>query len=392
MFMGIKRIEYLIKHNPVIQKIYVAVFSAGFRFLGLFIKKNPHQVFFQSLIGRNYGDSPKTIYDAMRADPAFAGFRYVWAFEDPEKFEVPEGTEKVKLSSLKYFTKAIQSGVWVCNVNIERGLLFKPRKTVFLNTGHGGQFKLDGNAQKNRTDYNYSDVDMFCCFSEFDRKICIRDYKLRPETAVITGIPRDDELYDVTPERIVAMKKKLGIPDGKKVILYAPTWRDSADGGDSYGIAPPMDIEYWREKLGEDYVLLLRTHPLTTKLMGIQFDDFVIDGSKEQNVNNTLIVSDLLITDYSSIAFDYAILERPILAFAYDYEEYMQTRGLNERLEVMFPGSVFAAQEEVVEHILSMDATLEREKAKRVKARYVQANGRATEACMDFLKDRIGIH
>lgn len=387
----LQRIEYLVKHNPFIQKAYVAVFSAGFRFIGLFIKKNPHQVFFQSLIGRNYGDSPKIIFDAMRADPAFKDFKYVWAFTEPDKFDVPEGTEKVSLSSLKYFTKAIQSGVWVCNVNIERGLLFKPRKTVFLNTGHGGQFKRDGNAQKNRNDYNYSDADMFCCFSEFDREICIRDYRLRPETAVITGIPRDDELYDVTPEKIAATKKKLGIPEGKKVILYAPTWRDSADGGDSYSIAPPMDIEFWREKLGDEYVLLFRTHHLTTQLMGIQFDEFVIDGSQEQNVNNTLIVSDILITDYSSIAFDYAILERPIISFAYDYEEYMRTRGLNERLEVMFPGSVFSTQEEVVEHILAMDAEVELKKAKKVKAKYVQANGGATKVCMNFLKKRIGL-
>lgn len=386
-----QKIEYIVKHNPVVQKVYVGVFSGLFRFIGLFIKKNPHQVFFQSLIGRNYGDSPKIIFDAMRADPAFADFKYVWAFVEPEKFDIP-GVEKVSLNSLSYFTKAIQSGVWVCNVNVERGLMFKPKKTVFLNTGHGGQFKLDGNAQKDRNDYDYSDVDMWCCFSEFDREICIRDYRLKRESTVISGVPRDDELYQVTAEKIVSLRKQFGIPEGKKVILYAPTWRDSADGGSSYAIAPPMDIELWRKKLGDDYVLLFRTHHLTTKLMAIQFDDFVIDGSQEQNVNNTLMVADVLITDYSSIAFDYAILERPIISFAYDYEEYKATRGLNEDLEVMFPGSVFATQEEVIDHILNMNPEAELEKAKNVKAKYVQANGNATEQCMDFLKKRIGLN
>lgn len=386
----LQRIEYWIKHNTIAQKIYVGLFSAGFRFVGLFVKKKPNQVFFQSLIGRNYGDSPKIIFDAMRADPAFKDFKYVWAFVDPDKFDVP-GAEKVSLSSIKYFLKAIESGVWVGNVNIERGLLFKPRKTVFLNTGHGAQFKLDGNAQKNRSDYNYSDVDMFCCFSEFDQKICIRDYRLKQESTVICGIPRDDELYEVTQERIDEQKRKLGIPAGKKVILYAPTWRDSADGGSSYSIAPSMDIELWRKELGEEYVLLFRTHHLTTDLMGIKFDDFVIDGSKEQNVNNTLIVSDILITDYSSIAFDYAILERPIISFAYDYEEYKATRGLNEDLEVMFPGSVFENQEDVIRHIQNLDPVEELKKAKQVKVKYVQANGGATKVCMDFLKKRIGL-
>ena len=390
--MGMQKIEYLIKHNAFVQKAYVVVMSAGFRFIGLFIKKNPHQVFFQSLIGRNYGDSPKIIFDAMRSDPDFKDFKYVWAFVDPDKFSVPDNTEKVGLNSLKYFTKAIQSGVWVCNVNIERGLLFKPRKTVFLNTGHGGQFKVDGNAQKNRNDYDYSDVDMFCSFSKFDEDINVRDYKVRREACVICGVPRDDELYHVTPETVKQARKKLGIPDGKKVILYAPTWRDSSDGGENYSIAPPMDIALWRKKLSKDYVLLFRAHHLTTKSMNLEYDDFVINGSLEQNVNTVLVASDILITDYSSIAYDYSILERPIVDFAYDYEEYKNTRGLNEELEVMFPGSVFFNQEQILEHILTMDFEEEKKKTIKVKERYVQGGGNATQVCMNFIKTRLGMN
>lgn len=383
-----KYIEYLLKHNLYFQKAYVFCFSLLFRFIGLFIKKNPKQVFFQSLIGRNYGDSPRILFETMKKDPFFDGYTYVWAFDDPDKFEV-EGARKIKLNSLSYFLTAIQSGVWIANVNIERGLMFKPKNTVFLNTGHGAQFKLDGNSQKNRNDYDYSDVDMFCAFSEFDREIIIRDYKVKREATVKCGIPRDDELYKVTDEKISDLKQKLGIPQGKKVILYAPTWRDSEDGGSSYAIAPPMDIEKWRRELGDEYVLLFRTHHLTTKLMGIQFGDFVIDGSKEQNVNNTLCVSDILITDYSSIAFDYAILERPIIAFAYDYEEYLETRGLNEDLYTMFPGSVFEKEDDVIAHIRHLNPEEELKKSKRIRERYVEANGNATKACLDFIKERV---
>ena len=379
------KLEYFIKHNKFIQKTYVVLFSAIFRLIGIFIKKDPKQVFFQSLIGRNFGDSPRVLFEAMKKDPYFKDFKYVWAFENPEKFDVP-GVKKVKLTSLSYFLTAIQSGIWIGNVNIERGLMFKPKKTIFINTGHGAQFKLDGNSQKNRNDYDYSDVDLFCVFSEFDREIAIRDYKLRREATLKCGIPRDDELYTVSQEKIQSMREKLGIPEGKKVILYAPTWRDSADGGTSYAIAPPMDIEKWRAALGDEYVLLFRMHHLTTKLMGVQFDDFVIDGGQEQNVNNTLIVADILITDYSSIAFDYAILERPIISFAYDYEEYQETRGLNEDLHVMFPGSVFATEEEIISHIQNLNAEVELEKSKRICSRYVEADGNATKACIDFLK------
>lgn len=378
----------MIKHNKILQRLYIESFSLIFRIIGKFVKHNSKQVFFQSLIGRNYGDSPKIIYDSMLKDPFFKDYKFVWAFLEPEQFQVYEA-EKVKLNSLWYFIKALQSGVWVCNVNVERGLLFKPNKTVFLNTGHGGQFKLDGNAQKNRSDYDYSDVDMFCCFSEFDREIVIRDYKVRRESTVVSGIPRDDELYTVGNEDVQEARKKFGIPNNKKVILYAPTWRDSSDLGTSYVLAPPINIKLWQDRLGDDYVLLLRTHPLTTELMGIEFNEFVIDASKEQNVNIALIASDILITDYSSIAYDYAILERPIIAFAYDYEAYINNRGLNEKLEVMFPGSVFSNEEQVIEHIANMDFKNERLKTQKIKDKYVQARGNATKVCMDFLKSKI---
>lgn len=383
-------IEYILKHNKFFQRLYVITFSFIFRFIGLFLKKDPHLVLFQSLIGRNYGDSPRVLFETMKKDPAFADFKYVWAFDDPERFEV-DGAKKIKLNSLSYFLTALKAGVWIANVNIERGLKFKSPKTIFLNTGHGAQFKLDGNSQKNRNDYDYSNVDFFCAFSEFDREIIIRDYQVRRESTVKCGIPRDDELYLLDQNKINILRKQYNIPEDKKVILYAPTWRDSEDGGGSYAIAPPMDLAYWEEKLGKEYVLVFRAHHLTTKLLGVQFNDFVRDGSQEQNVNNMLAIADVLITDYSSIAFDYAILERPILCFAYDYEEYLNTRGLNEDLHVMFPGSVYEDQDGVINHILNMDLAVELEKAKRVKDRYVEADGNATKVCMDYLKNRLGL-
>ena len=122
--------------------------------------------------------------------------------------------------------------------------------------------------------------------------------------------------------------------------------------------------------------------------MGVKFDDFVIDGSQEQNVNNTLCVADILITDYSSIAFDYAILERPIVAFAYDYKEYLETRGLNEDLYTMFPGSVFENEDDVITHIHNLNTIEELKKSKKIRKRYVEADGNATKVCIDFIKSR----
>ena len=237
--MGMQKVEYIIKHNAFVQKAYVKVMSAGFRFLGLFIKTEEKQVLLSSLIGKSYGDSPRVLFDAMKADPFFSGYKYVWAFDNPESFQV-EGAEKVKLNSLRYFLTALRSGIWITNVNIERGLHFKPEKTIYLDTWHGcAPLKVDGNAQKNRNDYDFSDIDIFCSNSEWQDKCFVKYYKANKNSIIRCGMPRNDVLYRVNQDKIKALREKYEIPDGKKVILYAPTWRESVDGGKSRIFAPP---------------------------------------------------------------------------------------------------------------------------------------------------------
>lgn len=383
-----QKIEYLLKHNKFVQKTYVIVFSLLFRFLGLFIRPDPHRIIFQSMIGKNFGDSPRVLFDRIRNDKRFDGYKFVWAFDDPEKFHV-KGAEKVKLNSLSYYIETLRAGIWITNVNIERGLRYKPKSTIYLNTWHGVPVKIIGNSQKTRSDYDYSDVDFMCCSCEFERNIFIRDFKVRKETTVKCGMPRNDELYHIDAKLIDKYRKELNIPADKKVILYAPTWRDSSDGGKSYQISPPIDIDYWQRLLGDEYVMLFRMHHLTTEMMGITFNDFVRDLSDYPEINKLMIVADILISDYSATIFDYSILERPIISFAYDYEEYSQNRGFYENLCDVVCGNVFKTQEDVISHIKNMDNKKEIKKAASIKNRYIDTDGQATEACIDFLVKHI---
>ncbi len=383
-----QKIEYLLKHNKFVQKTYVIVFSLLFRFLGLFIRPDPHRIIFQSMIGKSFGDSPRVLFDRIRNDKRFDGYKFVWAFDDPEKFHV-KGAEKVKLNSLSYYIETLRAGIWITNVNIERGLRYKPKSTVYLNTWHGVPVKIIGNSQKTRSDYDYSDVDFMCCSCEFERNIFIRDFKVRKEATVKCGMPRNDELYHIDAKLIDKYRKELNIPTDKKVILYAPTWRDSSDGGKSYQISPPIDIDYWQRLLGDEYVMLFRMHHLTTEMMGITFNDFVRDLSDYPEINKLMIVADILISDYSATIFDYSILERPIISFAYDYEEYSQNRGFYENLCDVVCGNVFKTQEDVISHIKNMDNKKEIKKAASIKNRYIDTDGQATEACIDFLVKHI---
>lgn len=386
--MGMQKIEYLIKHNAFVQKAYVIVMSAGFRILGLLFRPDDHQIIFQSMIGKTYGDSPKVLFDKIKADPAFKGYKYVWAFAEPEKFTV-EGAEKVKLNSLKYFISTMKSGVWVTNVDMERGLHYKSRRTLYINTWHGVPIKTIGNAQKNRNDYNYFDVDLFCCSSPYESEIFIRDFNIPRDVIVQCGMPRNDELYTITESDKAKYRKEFGIPNGKKVILYCPTWRDSMDGGNSYQIAPPIDVDNWEKELGDEYVMLFRMHHLTTAMLGIKYGDFARDVSDVPQINKLLAIADILISDYSATIFDYCILERPIISFAYDYEDYSKSRGFYEKLDDTLPSVNFRTQEDVIKHIQTMDYSEECEKAKRIKAKYVQVCGKATEVCVEFIKKHL---
>jgi CDP-glycerol glycerophosphotransferase len=256
---------------------------------------------------------------------------------------------------------------------------------VYLNTWHGTPVKTAGNAATGRKDYDFSNIDFFCVSGSYEEKLYIRDLKIKPTSIIRTGLPRNDDLYHVTDEETSTIKAKLSIPSDRKVALYAPTWRDSKDNGKTYLIAPPINMELWKEKLDSDYILLLRTHPYTTKMLGIQFDDFVRNFSDYTCINDLLKISDVLISDYSATIFDYSILERPIICFGYDYESYRQERGLYLDLEKEIPGGIVKTENEVLERLLSMDIDKEQNDVRKFRNKYIEYGGKATETCAKLL-------
>ena len=178
------------------------------------------------------------------------------------------------------------------------------------------------------------------------------------------------------------LREALGIPEGKRVMLYAPTWRDSTDGGASHKLAPPIDWQRWKSELGDEWVVLLRTHPYTTKLMNVQFDDFVINCTDYPRINDLMIASDLLISDYSSTILDYSILEKPIICFGYDFEEYSAQRGFYFDMETVVPNGVIRTEDKLLEHILSYDHATECAKTKKFKDDHMEYGGNATDTCI----------
>lgn len=376
------RLDYLLKHNYFINRTFTWTASTAMRAMGAFFPIDEKLVVF-SAHSRKYNDSPRTLYEYMISHPEYQDYKMVWGLEDPEHVKMPGPAIKVKADTPEYFKYCLKAKYWITCVNIERSLHFKKRRCRYLNTWHGTPFKHVGNDAGVRKDYDFRAVDLFCYASEYEKEIYKRAFNVKEEALIPTGLPRNDELYQVDEVKICMLKDKLGLPMDKKIILYAPTWRDSTDKGATYSIKPPIDAKKWEMVLGDEYVVLFRTHGYTNKLLGIEFNDTIRNYSAYPLVNDLFEVSDILISDYSASMADYSILERPILCFAYDYEQYKEERGLYLDYEKEMPSGILRTEDDVLRYIKNMDYERECRKTKEmIKDRITYYGGHATETCL----------
>lgn len=380
-----KRLVYILKHNTIIQKFYRIIMSAVFRVLGIFVPVDKNMVLFVSFMGMGFNDSPKAIFEHMKTHPQYSKLHCIWAFENPEKHS---DLDTVKIDSFKYFITALKSKYWITNTNIERGLKFKKKHQIYLNTWHGIALKHIGNDCPGRKDYNFNSVNYLVVSGDFDEKVFKSAFKAKESTYLHCGMPRNEELWLVTEEKRKELRNQLNIKEDKKVILYAPTWRDSTDGGKSYEIKPPIHFDEWRKALGDKYIILFRAHHQTTKVLGVQYDEFVRDASDYPAVNDLMIASDILITDYSAIAFDYSILCKPIFCYAYDYETYLAERGTYFDIDDRYPNKSCRTEKELLNRISTMDYEKECSNTHRFRDSFIQYGIGATEACVNAVFSR----
>ncbi len=374
-----QRLIYILKHNAAIQALYRIVMSFVFRVMGLFIKSDDNLVLFVSFMGLNFNDSPKAVYDYMQAHPKYMHYRCVWAFEDPSKFP---NLETVKIDTPAYFKTALRAKCWITNTNIERGLRFKKKGQKYLNTWHGIALKYIGNDVAGRNDFNFDNVDHLCVCGDYDERVYKSAFRAKESSYLRCGLPRNEELWNVTDEKKAEIRRELGIPVDKKVILYAPTWRESTDGGKSYEIKPPIHFDEWKKELGDQYVVLFRAHHQTTRVLGVQYDEFVREVSSYPAVNDLMIAADILITDYSAIAFDYSILCRPIFCYAYDYDTYLAERGTYFQIDEKYPNKSCRTEDELLKRIKEIDYESECANTRRFRDEFIQYGIGATEACV----------
>ena len=179
------------------------------------------------------------------------------------------------------------------------------------------------------------------------------------EKILEVGYPANDPLYDVhLKKRAVELKKKMGIPLDKKVLLYAPTWRDDDRyAAGEYRFRLELDLKRLKQEFGDEYVVLLRMHYWVVDRLDLSgLEDFVVNVSDYNDITDIYIVSDICMTDYSSVFFDFANLKRPILFFMYDLEKYRDVlRGFYLDIEKDLPGPILLNNDQVVRAIRNID-------------------------------------
>lgn len=382
----------IIKYFGFVYTIYFYFFSFVLKVVKLFVKTDKNLVLITSFGGKKYDDSPKCIFDAMKQDSRFNDFKFVWAFHEPEKFDV-QGATKIKTDTIKYFVTALKAGCWITNSSIERGLQFKSKDTFYFNTWHGSPIKKMGSDVKGENKSfktkSKSAIDVMTTQSDFESNIFSRVFFIPKENFLKCGLPRNDALVNYDQNQKEKIREKLGIPKNKKVILYAPTFREyERDAMKNCVLDIPMSVDTWKEKLGNDYVLLLRAHYEVAKVMNLKDNDFVINVSEYPALNDLMIVSDMLVSDYSSIFFDYSVMDKPMLHFTYDYDKYAVSRGVYFDIRKFVSGG--ANEMELIDVILNMNCQKELEKTKQFRNKYVNYYGNAIKESVDCIAKRIG--
>ncbi len=323
-------------------------------------------VVFESFQGKAYSDSPKYIYEYMLKKRQ--GHKLVWVLNKNQK--IPGNPKIVRRFSLKYYYYIARAKYIVSNVRMPNSYIKRDRQK-YLQTWHGTPLKrLAGdmeavhmpgtNAVRYKRNFNNETDkwDYLIAPNPYSSEIFKRAFWFN-NTMLETGYPRNDILTnDNNPVIIRSIKEKLNLPRDKKVILYAPTWRDDEYYKvGKYRFSLQLDLERLRARFGEEYIILLRMHYVVASKMDLTgLEGFAYDVSGYDDVSELYLISDMLITDYSSVFFDYANLKRPILFFTYDLEKYKdQLRGFYIDMETELPGPLLRNNDELFEAVENID-------------------------------------
>ncbi|MFF6999393.1 CDP-glycerol glycerophosphotransferase family protein [Streptomyces sp. NPDC008313] len=356
---GVRTVRKRLTSGPARIRLYHEVYSR--------LPVRRRLVVFESHLGRQYSDSPRALYEEMRRRGL--EFDAVWSYAtSPEGF--PADATLVRRWSLPYLRALARAAFWIDNQSYPLKLAKRPG-TTYLQTWHGSalkrmgfdepEWKLKPRPAQEDQQRVLDRFDRFLIRSEHDVRTLARAFRLKEGTLLRVGYPRNDALVRAREKERASGRRErgplaaeLGIPADRAVLLYAPTFRGRADKQRRFTL--PFDVERFADTFGDRYVLLVRSHYLNHVVLPPSVRGRVVDVTAHHDMTPLLALADGLITDYSSVMFDYALLDRPLFFLVHDYEEYVvEGRGTYFDLLDRAPGPVLRTEDELHAALGSLD-------------------------------------
>ena len=358
---------------------------------------DPDKVVFSCFQGRNYGDNPRYISERLHERCPEA--RIVWLFR-PDAMErvrprLPDYVVPVSTKSFRAYAELATARVWVDNYTKNNLLKWDPTKQFYIQTWHGDRgFKRVG-FDDEKSDRSVERVERRCAMmiagSTFGRNTYRTAFGFQGEV-LMDGCPRNDVLIRNDPAQAAEVKRSLGIPEGVKLLMYAPTYRDvHMWQSQKAALDVPRALNHLENTTGEQWRCLYRAHYMNTELLMGANDSRLIDVTAYPEMTELLLISDMLVTDYSSCGADFALLRRPMFLYHADAEEYLrECRSFYFDIEKS-PFLVAHSPEELERLMDTTDAERARENGEALDQFFgTTETGRAADAVCDYIIARLG--
>ena len=320
-------------------------------------KVNENKILYESYWGRGMIDNPYAIFLELMSRDKYQKFTHIWVLDDFEKngpvlqkYQNNPQVQFVLFGSQEYLN-ALASAKYLINNTTFPHYFVKKQEQIYMNTWHGTPLKSmgydvpDGSSSSANTIRNFLHADYLLSANRLMTKMYLKSYKLEgilPGQIIEEGQPRNDLLIRGEKEPLYEKLRQYGISieKEKKIILYAPTWREAREGGLKIN---PDELIHVKEKLEEnidtnEYQILIKPHQYVYQQLKDreEYRNLLIPAAMD--ANELMVLTDILISDYSSIFLDYMVLDRPILFYVPDLENYKEMRGLDIKLEDL-PGA-----------------------------------------------------
>lgn len=347
-----------------------------------------------SYYGRGYSDNPKFIVEEMLRQNL--DYEIFWVVKNTKiDNHLPDGVRTVRLDSLAYVYHMTTAGLWIDNC---RKFFYGKRSgQKYIQTWHGGHGlkKIEGacldalepgyiNCAKRDSQMS----DLFLSNSGLLTDLYLRDFWYNGPV-MEEGLPRNDIFFQEDFDR-EAVRRALEIPDGKKVMLYAPTFR-SDHSLEPYQLDCKKCALALKERFGGDWIILYRLHPNIFELSDqLHYDpEYAINASDYFDIQELYTIADAVMTDYSSVVLDFMITKKPSFLFATDIDKYREDRGFAISLDEL-PSPLATGNDQLADLIRSFDAEkFEREADAFMARTRVHETGHASRSAVEWIRDHV---